>query len=103
MGLSSQTRSPTVTKITLLLVTNKTQHGNSLLKFLVGQAQVSTTVFLMIIRKKKTKQNQKPNQENLANLFSLAKVIPLGQVKFAMPGRSLEWKSEDCTHMGLQI
>lgn len=66
----------------------------------MGQAQVSTSVFLVIIREKK---NPKPNQQNLANLLSLANVIPPGQVKFAMLGRSLEWKLEDCMQMGLQI
>lgn len=89
-----------VTKITLLLVKNKTQRVNSLLKFPVVQAQVSTSAFLVIIRVKKA---QNPKQQTRAKLFSLAKVIPLGQVKFTVLGRSLEWKLEDCTHMGLQI
>lgn len=52
-----------VTKITLLLVKNKTQYGNSLLKFLVGQAQVSTTVFLVIIRKRKKKKKPKQKKQ----------------------------------------
>lgn len=79
-----------VTKITLLLVKNKTQYGNSLLKFLVGQAQVSTTVFLVIIRKRKKKRNQ--NKKNKPKKPSKPFLISKGNSSWASQIRNAREK-----------